>query len=81
MMQDGQILNHLKATGAAMTGGKSREAVLDCIVEAVHSLGFDRVRIELASSDGAVLSLKSLAHPQSSARRPNCCDNKRAMVG
>lgn len=40
-----------------MTGGKSREAVLDCIVEAVQDLGFDRVRLEMVSPDGAVLSL------------------------
>jgi len=56
-LQDSQSLfSRLSAINAAIAEGLPQEAVLSQIVESVQQLGFDRVRIDLLSVDGAFLT-------------------------
>jgi hypothetical protein len=48
MMDESQILKRLQAVGAEITAGQPPHFVFDSIVEAVHALGFDRVRLDLS---------------------------------
>ncbi|MFY9826409.1 MAG: hypothetical protein WAM82_33910, partial [Thermoanaerobaculia bacterium] len=54
---DSKILQQLSEIGAQMASGQPPKAVFSAIVDAVQSLGFDRVRLDLVSPDGSSISL------------------------
>ncbi len=55
-MDESQILQRLRAIGEDIATGTPPHIIFDSIVEAVEALGFDRVRLDLISLDGATLT-------------------------
>lgn len=57
--QENQALEQLMQASAALLGGQSEEAVLDCSLKAVGILAFDRARLYLLSDDKEFLVCKA----------------------
>ena len=55
-MDQPQILGRLSAIAAEIAAGQPPRVIFESIVEAVQSLGFDRVRLDLVSPDGVSIA-------------------------